>query len=259
MKCNLNIRVQSALAITVFGCDCASLGASFVPFSENNFVMNKFQHLSLNMVEDRDYLSPMRQRKRISSPFAPLPNSTSRHSHYCPSFRHVTIGPHPKGGDVAYTNENILRQLRFYNNIRKVGGSDCIQDIYVRDPNQVGEHIRYWFVGKVARCTGTVSPELAVARQFNLIEEHACRVRPVELGRHFGNLEFFAAPGDTEMLTAQNDPSIRLQKVQRWVVGAKDVALLEVGLNLEIVTNEGVGFYILRTAQGVVPPGLIEG
>jgi hypothetical protein len=134
---------------------------------------------------------------------------------------------------------------------------DCVLDIYARDPNQAGGHIRYWFVGKVARCTGTVTPELAVARQFNLIEEHACRMRPVELGRHFGNLECYAAPGDTELLTAKNDPSIRLQKVQRWVVGAEDIPLVEVGLNLEIVTNKGVGFCIVRTDQGVVPPGLI--
>ncbi len=147
--------------------------------------------------------------------------------------------------------------MRYYNDIRKVGGSGCVQDIYARDPSPVGVHVCYWFVGKVARCTGTVSPELAVARQFNLIEEHACRMRPIELGRHFGSLEFYVAPGDTEVLTAQNNPRIRLEKVQRWAVGAENVALLEVGLNLEIVTNQGVGFCIVRTDQGVVPPGVI--
>jgi len=149
--------------------------------------------------------------------------------------------------------------MRFYNDIRKVGGSDCVQDIYAIDPIPVRGYFRYWFVGKVARCTGTVLPELAVARQLNLIEEHACRMRPIEMGRHFGSLEFYAAPGDTELLTAKNDPLIRLQKVPRWVVGAEDVALFEVGLNLEIVTNQGVGFCIVRTDQGVVPPGLIGG
>jgi hypothetical protein len=147
--------------------------------------------------------------------------------------------------------------MRFYSDIRKVGGSDCVQDIYARDPSPVGG-FRYWFVGKVARCTGTVSPELAVARQLNLIEEHACRTRPIELGRHFGSLEFYSAPGDTELLAAKNDPLIRLQKVPR-VERAEDVALFEVGLNLEIVTNQGVGFCIVRTDQGVVPPGLIGG
>jgi hypothetical protein len=83
MKCNARIRLQSALAITVFGCNCASLTESFfIPYGQNNFVMNSVQairrtissmgHLSLNMVEDRDYISPMRQRKRFSSPCAPF-------------------------------------------------------------------------------------------------------------------------------------------------------------------------------------------
>ncbi|KAL9184349.1 hypothetical protein ACHAXT_002435 [Thalassiosira profunda] len=180
-----------------------------------------------NGAAEIDYASPMRQR------------------------------PRPEGGDVAYTQENILRQLRYYNDIRKVGGRDCVQDLYVRDPNSSGDNTRYWFAGKVARCTGTVSPERAIARQFNLLEEHATRIRPVELGRYFGSLEFYAAPGDTEMLTSQNDPGIRLEKVRRSAEGAEEVALLEVGLNLEIVTNQGLGFCIVRTEDGVVPPHLI--
>jgi len=92
-----------------------------------------------------------------------------------------------------------------------------------------------------------------VARQFNLIEEHATRIRPIELGRSFGNLDFFVAPGDTELLTAQNDPGIRLQALQRTVKGSDQVALFEVGLNLEILTNQGAGFCILRTEDGDVP------
>lgn len=160
-------------------------------------------------------------------------------------------GPRPVGGDVAYTNENILRQLRGYNNIRQVGGDCCILDIYARDPNPTSTTtpsttVRYWFVGKVARCTGTVSPEHAIARQYNLLEEHACRIRPIELGRCFGTLEMYMATGNTELLTSQNDPCVRLQKVPRYVEGAEQVSLLEVGLNLEIVTNQGVGFCIYR-------------
>lgn len=182
---------------------------------------------ALNMAEEKDYVSPMRQR------------------------------PRPAGGDVAYANENIMRQLRYFNDIRKVGGKDCIQDIYARDPNTTGENVQYWFVGKVARCTGTVSSGLAIARQFNLLEEHACRIRPVELGRYFGSLELYAAPGDTEPMTSTNDPGIRLEMVERCLEGSDKVPLLEVGLNLEIVTNQGAGFGIVRTEDGVVPPHLI--
>jgi hypothetical protein len=62
--------------------------------------------------------------------------------------------PRPKGGDVAYTNENILRQLSIYNNIRLAGGADCVLDIYARDLSTSASKTRFWFVGKVARCTG---------------------------------------------------------------------------------------------------------
>lgn len=184
---------------------------------------------SLSMVEEKDYTSPMRKR------------------------------PAPQGGDMAYSNENILRQQRYYNDIRKVGGSDCVQDVYVKDPGTTDnvDNIRYWYVGKVARCTGTVSSELAIARQINLLEEHATRIRPVELGRHFGSLEFYAAPGDTELLATQNDPSVRIQKISKEVKGSENIPLLEVGLDLSIVTNQGQGLFIIRTEDGIVPPHLI--
>eukprot|EP00804_Cyclotella_cryptica_P026897 CCRYP_019604-RA/>CCRYP_019604-RA protein AED:0.10 eAED:-0.11 QI:0/0/0/1/1/1/2/0/230 len=183
---------------------------------------------SLEEGEDElDYISPMRQR------------------------------PRPKGGDVAYTNENILRQQSTYYSIRSAGGADCVVDIYARDPSTSGSKTRFWFVGKVARCTGTVSEEAAVVRQYNLIEEHACRIRPVELGRSFGKLELYVAPGDTERDTNRDDPTIRLRKFPRNVDGAETVPLLEVGVNLEIVTNQGVGFHIVRTEDGVVPPDMI--
>ena len=192
-------------------------------------ISNNRHQVSLNMVEDKDYTSPMRKR------------------------------PAPQGGEVAYNNENILRQQRYYNDIRKAGGADCVQDVYVKDPGTIDnvDNIRYWYVGKVARCTGTVSSELAIARQINLLEEHATRIRPVELGRYFGSLEFYVAPGDTELLATQNDPSVRLVKVSKELEGSEDVPLLEVGLDLSIVTNQGQGLFIIRTEDGIVPPHLI--
>mmetsp|Transcript_1028 Transcript_1028/g.1785 ORF Transcript_1028/g.1785 Transcript_1028/m.1785 type:complete len:254 (-) Transcript_1028:387-1148(-) len=233
-----NSFVSSSATFASAFCPMRSKGERFAFISSNNiqnydFSIRKSYALkdsfALNMVQEdeKNYMSPMRQR------------------------------PRPKGGDTAYANENILRQLRHYNNIRKVGGRDCVQDVYAKDPNTSGNSVRYWFVGKVARCTGTVSQELAIARQFNLIEEHATRIRPIELGRSFGSLEIYVAPGDTELLCAQNDPGIRLQKVPRYVEGSENVALLEVGLNLEIVTNQGAGFCVVRTEDGVVPPDLI--
>lgn len=104
---------------------------------------------------------------------------------------------------------------------------------------------------------GTVSIEAAVARQFNLLEEHACRIRPVELGRCFGKLDMYSAPGDSELRMSENDPTVRLVKMPKAVDGADKVPMLEVGLNLDIVTNQGAGFYVVRTEDGVVPPNMI--
>ena len=173
--------------------------------------------------------------------------------------------PRPAGGDVAYTSENILAQLRTYNSIRAVGGPDCVSDIYAMDPNpdasptgRDGDRV-FWFVGKAARCSGTVTPEQAVGRLRNLIEEHATRVRPVELGRHFGRLEVYVAPGDTEARAAEDDPSVRLVRVERGGCPEADgVDLVEVGLSLEIVTNRGVGLSVVRTEDGIVPPHLLR-
>ena len=104
---------------------------------------------------------------------------------------------------------------------------------------------------------GTVSLNEAIARQFNLIEEHATRLRPVELGRAFGQCEVYVAPGDTEMQVSNNDPNIRLERMERHVEGCEGVSSLEVGLNLEVVTNKGAGFFVERNDDGMVPPHLI--
>jgi len=73
-------KVAAVLAITVFGCECSLLAASFVTHNKNSFGVNNFQAIresissmgpfSLNMAEERDYISPMRQRKLSPPPFA---------------------------------------------------------------------------------------------------------------------------------------------------------------------------------------------
>ena len=99
-----------------------------------------------------------------------------------------------------------------------------------------------------------MTEEAAVARQFNLLEEHACRIRPVELGRCFGKLELYSAPGDTELPMSENDVNIQLKKMPRTVEGVEKISIIEVGVNLDIVTNQGVGFCIVRNEDGCVLP-----
>ena len=90
--------------------------------------------------------------------------------------------------------------------------------------------------------------EQAVNRQWNLLEEHVVRLRPVELGRSFGSIQFWTAPGDSELECANN--WIDLQRVEKK--NASQVSLQEVGCNLEVVTNKGVGFYVERADDGTV-------
>jgi hypothetical protein len=56
----------------------------------------------------------------------------------------------PQGGDMAYIQPNIDRQMNTYSQIRQVGGLECVSDVYARNSKQS----QFWFIGKVARCTG---------------------------------------------------------------------------------------------------------
>jgi len=101
------------------------------------------------------------------------------------------------------------------------------------------------------------------------MEEHAVRLRPIELGREFGNLEIWVAKGDSELEMSQavagnaaaegyglegmkSMERKSLKKMERDVVGSEKVKLLEVGFMAEYVTNTGQGFYIVRDDQGKV-------
>ena len=157
--------------------------------------------------------------------------------------------------DMEYIPVNIRRQLKYFNEMVCVGGSECVNDIYVRDNGAPDKKLRqtFWFVGKVARCTGTVSLEQAVARQWNLIEEHAARLRHTELGPSFKDLrlEVWAAPGDSEMDMVQNRLSANLTLMQR--MEKKDwekVAVDEVGFEGELQDGDE-GLRVLRNDEGL--------
>lgn len=77
-------------------------------------------------------------------------------------------------GIMIYDTDTITRQSYTYEQIRKAGGSDVINDIYVRNP-KLPSYL--WFVGKVARCTGTATLQHAIGKQWNLIIEHAAQIR----------------------------------------------------------------------------------
>lgn len=163
--------------------------------------------------------------------------SQSDEDEYIPSKR----GP-PQGGDMAYIAKNIQRQMNTYQAIRQASMTTSIHDVYVR------QNTTFWYIGKLAVAGVTV--EQGVQRQRNLIEEHATRLRPVELGRMFNRLEYWIAPGDSELECSLGNIDLRRVHLEE---SSTNVSLKSVGFFCEVVTNRGVGFSIQREVDGTVP------
>jgi hypothetical protein len=150
--------------------------------------------------------------------------------------------------DMRYIEFNIMRQNKNWGAIRDVGGASVTNDVYVRSPNSN----EFWFCGKIARISD-VTVEQAVAKQYPLIEEHAARLRPMELYPKRGSLEIWVAPGDSEMDVAYNRPHIQFKKMKRSdeVDGAANVRNLEIGFQGEIYESGEEGFRTWRTEDGL--------
>jgi len=148
--------------------------------------------------------------------------------------------------DMKYTEYNVNRQRDNYRAIRSAGGKETVNDIYVREP---GAEI-FWFAGKVAHCTGTISLEKAISQQWNIIEQHACRLRSIELGRKFGTLEIWSTAGDSEMDVAYNRPSAKFEKMIREQIDPS-IRSVEIGFEGELYVNDEEGFRTLRTDDGM--------
>ena len=148
---------------------------------------------------------------------------------------------------MRYNEFNIIRQTKTFTAIRDAGGPEITNDIYVRS----SESDTFWFIGKVARISD-VSIEKAIARQYPLIEEHAARLRPMELYPKKGSLEIWIAPGDSEMDVAYNRPNVQFRKMGRPedVDGADDVRNIEVGFAGEVYDSGEEGFRTWRTEDG---------
>jgi hypothetical protein len=155
--------------------------------------------------------------------------------------------------DMEYTPKNIMRQHENYLAISKVGGNETITDIYARDPTKS----TFWFVGKVCRCTGTVSTEQAIQRQWYLIQGHAARLRHKELASSMKTMELWAAPGDSELDVAFNRPHIQFTNIPRPKRQSdidrlqKSVKAVEIGFQGEIYDQGEEGFRTERTNEGL--------
>lgn len=153
-------------------------------------------------------------------------------------------GP-PAPRDMKYNMFNINRQREHFEAIKAAAGKDLTHDVYARDPDSE----TFWFIGKVAR-TSDVTAERAVARQWNMVEEHACRLRPAELYPKWGKLQLWVAPGDSEMDVAYCNADLVFVQIERDVEGAGDVRNVEIGFAGELYENDEQGFRTQRTDAG---------
>eukprot|EP00559_Dactyliosolen_fragilissimus_P009043 CAMPEP_0184865420 /NCGR_PEP_ID=MMETSP0580-20130426/18040_1 /TAXON_ID=1118495 /ORGANISM="Dactyliosolen fragilissimus" /LENGTH=258 /DNA_ID=CAMNT_0027364621 /DNA_START=66 /DNA_END=842 /DNA_ORIENTATION=- len=224
-----------------------------LPTHANTAILSSSRNLAAFLLTSEKHNDNMQHKK-------PLYDHKNGPEYYRPGIRESL------GGDMAYNEKNLQRSQSTYHTIRNVGGIDCVNDIYAR--NTIDPSKRFWYIGKVARCNGTVSLHHAVAKQWNLFEEHACRLRPVELGRSFKTNTFqlwVTNKGDSEQDILQgmknnyngNDDSkdIHLTQIHRDVIETdahilQQISLMEVGALPEVVTNRGMGFCITCDDNG---------
>lgn len=148
--------------------------------------------------------------------------------------------------DMKYTEGNLLRQNKNFAAIKSVGGVEMVNDVYARDP----EDQVFWFIGKVARISD-VTIDQCIARQYALIEEHAARLRPLELFKKVGSIEIWLAPGDSEMDVAYNRPSCQfVGPMSREVEGSIGIKNAFVGFQGEVYLDDEEGFRCLRKDDG---------
>mmetsp|Transcript_15816 Transcript_15816/g.22611 ORF Transcript_15816/g.22611 Transcript_15816/m.22611 type:complete len:256 (+) Transcript_15816:58-825(+) len=154
--------------------------------------------------------------------------------------------------DMEYTPQNILRQHNNYLAITDVGGNETVTDVYARDPDKN----TFWFVGKIARCTGTKSIEQAISRQWFLIESHAARLRHKELAPKMKIMELWVAPGNSELDVAFNR-NVLFTKMNRPTKQAeidhiqRSIKAIEVAFQGEIYDQGEEGFRTERTNDGL--------
>ena len=155
------------------------------------------------------------------------------------------IGP-PVARDMKYNMFNINRQRENFEQIKSVGGLDLVNDIYVRDPDST----TFWYCGKIARVSD-IQLEQAVARQWSMIEEHAARLRPLELYPKWNSLEIWTAPGESEIGVAYCKPEIQFVMMEKDVEGASEVRNIAIGFAGELYENDEEGFRTIRDNNGL--------
>jgi hypothetical protein len=152
----------------------------------------------------------------------------------------------PVATDMKYSERNVKRSHENFLSLRNIGGKDVCNDVYAKSPREKEE---VWYVGKIAKISD-VSLEDCIARQWNVIEQHACSLRPIELYPHRGNLELWTAPGDTELDVAYNRPEVKMTKMEKYEVTPQQLKNNLMGFQGEVYQEGEEGFRSWRKTDG---------
>ena len=152
----------------------------------------------------------------------------------------------PVANDMKYTERNVKRSHENFLSLRNIGGKDVCNDVYAKSPREEEE---VWYVGKIAKISD-VSLDDCLARQWNLIEQHATSLRPIELYPQRGNLELWTAPGDTELDVAYNRPELKMTKMDKYEVTPQQLKNNLIGFQGEVYQEGEEGFRSWRDTDG---------
>jgi hypothetical protein len=152
--------------------------------------------------------------------------------------------------DMVYTQRNCDRANENFAAIVEAGGPAA--DVYGSVVTKNTEAV-FWFLGKVAHVSD-VTLEQCVARQWNLIQQHAANLRPVDLFAAVTSrsLDLWCAPANSELDVAYNRPTAAFTKMSPHVTDdAAGIKNILVGFQGEVYDRGEDGFRTWRlTANG---------
>jgi hypothetical protein len=152
--------------------------------------------------------------------------------------------------DMVYNQRNCDRSNDNFAAIVGAGGPAA--DVYGSVATKNAEAI-FWFLGKVAHVSD-VTLEQCVARQWNLIQQHAANLRPLDLypAVTSRSLDLWCAPANSELDVAYNRPKAKFTKMSSHVPDAAGIKNVMVGFQGEVYDRGEDGFRTWRlTANGM--------
>ena len=154
--------------------------------------------------------------------------------------------------DMLYNPRNVQRSTQTFRALSEANAPGV--DVYGYGRDGSDSEGTFWYLGKV-NCVSDVGIGKAVARQYDLICQHAANLRPLDLFAAVSNdeLELWTTTLDSEMDVAYNRPSTIFTKIERSDDDISSIKNTHVGFLGEYYENGEEGFRTLRHPQTGAP------